>query len=245
MGFLEISGSVKSYLQNLSTVLSFALLFIFVLPFTWLSNSFISSGSILLDYGFARAPPAEMLVLFLLVLAFLFFYSVFVCLLVFAVRKDLSKVKVNYYLREKIHKFAFKYFYFLAAFTLIAVSASTLLISQGVDAAIINLGLFIAASAFIFLPQTIVVDEESLSSSVASNFDFIAKNFAFFIGVLLFGIIAVFVLQLFEFAVDFFILAGNYFSLIIAVLVLAPFLEVLKTRVYMKRFSLVATYHPG
>jgi len=240
---MSFNDAIISYKKNISTAFSFALLLVFVLPFVWLSNAFISSGTVLIDYGFLKEPILDAILLLITSLIFLYFYSLFVCLMVFSVRKDLSNVKINYFLNEKIHKLAFKYFRFLAIFTVIAALVSSLLIDYGIPIEIINLILFIISSSFLFLAQTIVVDEESLSSSVLSNWDFILKNFPDFILVIVIGAVSIFVLQLLEFVIDYFLLVGNFFSLLIALIFLVPFLEVLKTRIYMGRFELIKSYH--
>ncbi|MCR4368515.1 MAG: hypothetical protein NUV67_01265 [archaeon] len=244
MGFIEAIGS---YRKNLSTAFSFAILLVFVLPFVWLSNTIVSSGTTMIDYGFLRDNPIDSLLLLLTALLFLYFYSLFVCLIVFSVRRDLSEVRVSHFLNEKIHAHALKYFVFLSAFTIIGAVLSAILVSYGVPPIWLNLVIFLVSSSFLFLSQTIVVDEESLGASVASNWDFISRHPRDFLAVMLFGIVSVFALQLVEFMIDYVVLVGNFVSLFIGLVFLVPFIEVLKTRIYMERFSLIKNYHspPG
>ncbi len=239
---MDFLRSIRAYLLNFPTAIAFALLLIFVLPLAWLSNASVSSGTVLIGYGFLKAPLLESVLLLAISLAFLFFYSILVCLMSLSVRRDLSHIKTNYYLTEKIRKFGFKYFKFLAAFTIIAAILSTLLLDAGVPVAIVNLFLLVISASFLFLPQTIVVDEESLGASVLSAWDFLAKNPRSFIFLMLCGIAAIFVLQVIEFAVDYFFFAGSYLSLFIALVVLVPLFEAIKTQVYMERFSLIKGY---
>ena len=241
---MDLVLAVRSYLHNFPTALGFALLLIFILPFAWLSNAFLSSGTVMIGYGFLKEPAIESLVLLVLSVSFLFFYSLLVCLMVLAVRKDLSAVKTNYYLNEKIQKFAFKYFTFLASFTLISALLAALLVDLGFPVLLINFILLILSASFLFLPQTIVVDEESLGASVLSNWDFIAKNPSSFIILMVAGIVALFILQVGEFLIDYFFVGGNFVSLLFALVALVPLLEVVKTQVYMTRFSLIAPYAP-
>ncbi|PIN84803.1 MAG: hypothetical protein COV47_05485 [Candidatus Diapherotrites archaeon CG11_big_fil_rev_8_21_14_0_20_37_9] len=239
---MEIRHIFSSYLKNFSTVLAFALLFVFVLPFVWLQNSFVSSGTIFLDYGFIKAPILDSLLLLLLVLGFLFIYSVLVCLLIFAVRKDLGKVKTNYYLREKIHKFAIKYFIFLSVFTVGGTIIASFLLDFGVPVELVNILLIIVSLSFLFLPQTIVVDEESLRSSILTNWDFLLKNIPLVLGIFAVGSLVVFGLLLVEFVIDFFFFVGNFFSLFFSLVVFVPVLEIIKTKMYLERFDIVRKY---
>ncbi len=239
---MEYLHSVRAYLGNLPSALAFALLLVFALPFAWISNAIVSSGTVLIGYGFLKQPLLEIILLLCLTLAFLFFYSVIVCVMVLAVRRDLSSVKTNYYLREKVQKFGLKYFRFLAIFTIIAAVAATLLLEIGVPLALVNLALLLVSASFIFLPQAIVVDEEGLAASVLSNWDFIIKNPGTFLLVSAFGAVTLLILQLLEYLADYFLFAGSYLSLLIALVVLVPFFEALKTQVYMERFSLISSY---
>ncbi len=235
--------SARSYAKNFSTALGFALLLVFVLPFVLLSNAFVSSGTVLIDYGFLSDLNLELVLLGVFTLLFLYFYSLFVCLMVFAVRKDLANVRIMSFLDDKINKSAFKYFRFLAAFTFIAAILSYVLVLQGVPIELINAVLFLVSVSFMFLAQTIVVDEESLGSSIARNWEYILKAPAGFFLILGLGLASLFALQLLEFVIDYFFLVGNFVSLFIALIVLVPFFEVLKTRLYMKRFEIIRSYH--
>ena len=242
---MDLNGAINRYSANFTTALAFALLLVFVFPFFALSSSFVSSTTIFIDYGFINQPLLQSLALLILALVFLFCYSILVSLMVFSVRSDLSNVKVNSYLNEKIYRVAFKYFIFLAVFTVIASIVSAFLISVSVPIEIINLILLVVSASFMFLPQTLVVDEESLRSSVLSNWEFIAKNFGAFVSVFVFGVISVFVLNLLEFGIDQFVLAGNFVSLLLALVFVLPFIEVIKTQIYMHRFGIVKSYHPS
>ncbi|HLC78868.1 MAG TPA: hypothetical protein VJG83_00420 [archaeon] len=239
---MDFVAAIRAYADNFSTALAFALLLVFVLPFGAISNSFISSGTVLLGYGFLNQPLLDSIILLLLATVFLFFYSILICLMVLAVRRDVSSVKTNYYLSEKIHKFAVKYFKFLAVFTIICALLSSVLVELNVPIVLVNVVIFALSAIFLFLPQTIVVDEEGLGASILTNWEFIAKNVPSFVFLLLFGIFSVFVVVVFEFAVDYFFAFGSFISLLFSLVVLVPFLEVLKTMIYMKRFSIIERY---
>ena len=240
---MSFNSAVESYKKNISTAFGFALLLVFVLPLTWLSNSIVSSGTVLIDYGFLRMPIVDLVLMLVFSLAFLFFYSLLVCLMIFSVRKDLSHVKIKHFLNEKIILLATKYFRFLAVFTIIGAVISSFLLEFGFPVFAINILIFVLSSSFLFLGQTIVVDEESLRSSISSNWEFIMKHPRDFLFVIVLGVVGVIILLLIEFVLDYFFLVGSFFSLILSLVLLVPFLEVFKTRIYMKRFDLIRSYH--
>ncbi|MFH1256609.1 MAG: hypothetical protein V1494_04940 [Candidatus Diapherotrites archaeon] len=231
--------SFRDYLANFKAALSFVLLLILAFVLVQLSNSFVSAGSILADYGFIKSMPAELAALAATTLVFLFFYSIFVTLIVFAVRRELSTVKVNYYLREKIRLFAFKYFRFLLVFTFIAAVGASLLVNAGVSEAIASLVIFVFSLLFLFLPQAIVIDEEGVRASILNNLEFMYKNPLAVLELLVTGFVLVFILLVLEFLLDLFFSIGAYAALLISLVFLIPFLEVLKTELYMRKFTLI------
>ena len=234
-----IKRSIQLYLSNFITALGFALLLIFVLPLMQLPLTFISSGSIFLNYDFVKSPSLTSLILITVSLLFLFFYSVLVSLVIFAVRNDLSRVKLNYYLKEKIQKFSLKLFYFYIFLGLVAILLYALLNSLGVSPLIIAGLLFIITALMSFVPQSIVIDETGVNYAIANNFEFIQKKPMQLLTVLLTGILLTFVLVFVEFLLDSTLLIGNFISLLVFMVFVIPFLEVLKSKIYMDKFELV------
>ncbi|MEM4261351.1 MAG: hypothetical protein QXU92_01810 [Candidatus Diapherotrites archaeon] len=239
---MVFAQAFQDYKNNLITACAFGLLLVFVPLFSSLSNILISSGSVVVDYGFLRLPFFESFLLLFLVLVFLFLYSLLTCLLVFAVRADFNKVKLHYFLSEKVLVFAFRYFNFVAVFTLVSVLISFFLVDLGLPVFVINIFLVLFSLPFLFLPQAIVIDGESLRGSLLNAFEFSFKNFGSFSLVFFFGLGSVFVLQLFEFLLDYFFGVGGFISLIVALMFLVPFFEALKTEVYLSKVSLFSPY---
>ncbi|MEM4326737.1 MAG: hypothetical protein QXZ13_01025, partial [Candidatus Diapherotrites archaeon] len=72
---MVFAQAFQDYKNNLITACAFGLLLVFVPLFSSLSNILISSGSVVVDYGFLRLPFFESFLLLFLVLVFLFLYS--------------------------------------------------------------------------------------------------------------------------------------------------------------------------
>ncbi|MBU0662807.1 MAG: hypothetical protein ABH854_04030 [Candidatus Diapherotrites archaeon] len=247
---MYITDSFRRYVDNFPTAFAFALLLVFVVLFTQLEGAFISSGSIFLDYGLFKPGPVALVLLLLVSLAFLFFYSVLLTLMIFAIRRDLSRVRLHYYLSERITKFSFKMFRFLALFAIILILIAAVLTQIGVPALLVGILLLAAAVAFLFVPQSIVVDEESLRSSISSNFEFIRAHPGAVLRVLAAGFVIMLILPLLEYLLDLLTLAlnfaplmGNFATLFITFVFVMPYLEVLKTEFYMNKYELVRRSH--
>lgn len=219
-------------------MLGFGLLLVFVLFFLSMQGVFISSGSIFFTYAVPAATYLESLVFGAVFLGFLFAYSVFTITVVFAVRSQLSHVKLHYYFSDKIRRFAVKYFVFLALFSLASFCLSVLLGFAGLKV----LGFLLSAAVvffLMFLPQAIVVDEESMSSSLQNALEFSLKHKKTTFLVFLSSLLAVFVLLALEFALNLFLLPGEFLSLLLVSLFLVPFIEVVKTIYYLEKMGLV------
>src|SRR3989338_805882 len=234
----------REYRHNFKTGLAFLLLLVFVLPFLYLHGFFFSSGSVFADYDFAKLGVAELVVSLLALLAFLFAYSVFLTLTVFAVRKRYSAVKVHYFLSEQIHKFAFKVF----AYLVIVLAAAWLLgwvwLSLGLPMAWLSVLLFLFSVALMFVPQAIVIDEQDLPTSIERGIEFEAKHKKDLATVLATGFGLTMALVGVEFVVDYYFFVGRYSALVLSLLFVMPFFEVLKSILYLRKFELVRrAYH--
>lgn len=225
-------------MSNITSVLGFGLLLVFVLFFLSMQGVFLAGGSLFFTYSVPAAGYLESLIFGLLFLAFLFAYSVFTIIVVFAVRSQLSRVKLHYYFSEKIRKFAVKYFIFLLIFSLASFFLAVLLGFVGLKPLAFLLSAF-AVVFLMFLPQAIVVDEESMSSSFQNAFEFSVKNKKSTFLVFLATILVVFLLSIIEFALNVLLLPGEFFSLLGVILFLVPFVEVVKTIYYMEKIHLV------
>ena len=201
--------------------------------------AFVSSGSIFANHDFINAPTLASLVTIVVAVIFMFFYSILVSLMIFAVRNDLSRVKLNYYLTEKIRKFALKVFYFYVALALAMILLNAFLVGIGIPTIFIAGLMLIITLLLMFVPQSIVIDETTVYYAIANNLEFLQKKPVQLLVVAATGIIITLALVLVEFVLDSTFLIGNFLSLIIFMVAVVPFLEVMKSKLYMEKFELV------
>ncbi len=236
---LLLANSWQQYKVNFKTALVFALLSVFVLAFASFQNVFVSSGSIFLDYNPSTALVLQLLALAALIALSLLFYSLFVSILVLGVRRNLSKLKLHFYISEMMQKFTCRVFLFYLLYCFLLFALAVLLLYLQVSILLINLVVLLVAVALLFVPQAIVVDEEGLLHAVHNNFEFIAGNKRSTLTIVVVGALLLAVLQLIEFAVDQVALVGALVSLFIALVFVLPFLEIMKTYLYMLKFDLI------
>jgi len=232
----------EEYKNNIKVCLLFALLLLFVplflIPFFGTGTA-LSSGTIFLEYRLSSSTP----LLVLLAILFLALYSFFVSLVVFAVRRDLSKVKVEFYLDEMVKKFAVRIFIFYTILMVIIFSLSTIASALGMQTMLAFLAIaFIISLAFMFVPQAIVVDELSLAAAMRESMSFIRRNAKETLAVLMLGCALLLIVGVLEYVLDLFFMeffAGEFVALLLTLIFIVPFVEITKTYFYMLKFNLI------
>lgn len=234
-----LQNSFEQFRLNFKTVLIFALLLVFVPIFGIFQNIYFSSGSVFLDYKLMLSSPFLLFAEIALLLLFLVFYCFFLTIIVFGVRKNLSKVRLQYYLHEMLQKFTLRLFVFFALYSLLLFLLALALVSLGIPVALAMIPLLLLSFVLLFVPQAIVVDEEGLRHALLSNFEFLMQQPIAFLQVTVIGIILLALVQLLEFALIQFTMLAPYVSLLLVLVLVQPFIEIMKTYQYMMRFELI------
>ncbi len=227
------------YVSNIKVALAFALLGVFVFFFVLFSNAFVSSGSVFFEYSLLKSGVFASLFEICVIIAYLLFFSVFLSVIIFAVRHDLNEVRMQHYLVEKLPMFVFNNFLFLALFSLLVIGVSVLLLLLGLPVAAIAFVLLLFSAVFMFVPQSIVVDETRITNALlnAAHFFFSSPKLSVFVIVV--STLLLFFVPLVEIAFDQFSFAGRFVSILLVLLFVLPFIEALKTIVYLTKFELI------
>ncbi len=234
-----LKNSWQQYKANFKTALVFALLLVFVPVFAFFQNMFLSSGTIFVDYGLFLAQPLILGVEIALITLFLAFYAFFVSIIVLGVRKNLSKLKLQFYLSEMIQKFTLRVFVFYVFYSLLLFLLTVGLLAAGLHVVYSAIGMLAVSFLFLFVPQAVVIDEEGLRHALLSNFEFLKKHPKSFVIALVVGSVFLGLLLLLEFLVAQVTLLAPYVSLLLSLVFVLPFIEIMKTYQYMMRFDLI------
>ncbi len=226
------------YKANFKTALTFALLMVFVPVFALFQNIYASSGSIFLEYSLLAGIPT-LLAEAGLIAVFLLFYSFFLSIIIFSVRKSLSKLKLQFYLHEMIQRFTLRIFVFYLLYSLLLFLFTMAVLAMGQHILLPALVLFLVSFLLLFVPQAVVVDEEGLRHALYTNFEFLRMHPKSFAIVTVIGMVMLGALTLLEFGIAQFTLLAPYLSLLIFLVFIFPFLEIMKTYQYMMRFDLI------
>jgi len=230
--------ALRDYSENLKMNLLFGILLIFSF-FALFENIFVSSGTIFIEYSVFSGDFSVLFIELIAVLVFLVFYSLFVSFLIFNVRNKLNKVRMHYYLSEKLHKFSFALALFFILYFLFFYLVYSLLLFIEAPLLLVVFILFLISVLLLFVPQSIVIDEGRIFHSIENSAEFLLKNPLTVLKVIVMSTVFLFVVSLIEFVFDFVFLIGNYVSLLLVLFFVVPFIEIVKTRLYMKKFGLV------
>ena len=239
---MVLAKAFNEYVANIKVALLFALLLLFVpvfiMPFFG-SGIFLSSGTLFLEYELSQYSVIQIL----LAIIFLAPFSFFVSLVVFGVRRDLSKVKVEFYLDEMIKKFSFRLFLFYSLLFLLFFGVSLAVSTASAYAVFIAyIAMLIIGLLFLFVPQALVVDEVTLRNALLESVSFVKRNpksafIVLFVGSALLAIVALIEYLLDLFFIELFV--GEFVALLMVLIFVVPFIEVLKTYLYMLKFHLI------
>jgi hypothetical protein len=235
----QFKEAVAHYRNNSGTAMAFALLLVFVLPFILMPKISIGSGTAALDYSLSAAEMPVVLASAAVALLFLLFYSILVTLIIFAVRKDMAKVRLQYYLSEKVQKFSLKIFVFYAILFAVLFAVNALALIFGIHPAASAAFSFVLLAVLLFVPQSIVIDELSISSAVSANLDFIRTNPADLGRALFAGIAFVVAAAAAEYVLDYFLFIGYLVTPALVLILAVPYIECLKSSAYMKKYELI------
>ncbi|MDO8628114.1 MAG: hypothetical protein Q7K42_06610 [Candidatus Diapherotrites archaeon] len=244
-----VYDTLKHYLNNYKTALAFLMLLVFVFIFNFFSNVFTTSGNIFLYYSFVETTFFQTILELVTGIAFLFGLSILVTITIFGIRRDLSNIKMEYYLKEIIEKFSVKVFLVYVMYIVLAFLAVQLgqALSPGIGAgnAILfaNFLILLLTLALLFVPQAIVVDEESIMNSIYNSFEFITKYPTKFILTIAVSGILVALLPIIEIIFDSFSFTGRFFSLIVTLIFIIPIIEMMKTHFYLMKYGLIEFAH--
>ncbi|MFH0955378.1 MAG: hypothetical protein V1777_04715 [Candidatus Micrarchaeota archaeon] len=234
--------ALQQYRQQFVTVLVFLLLGIFVGGFLFFPNFFLSSGTAFLEYQLFPASAFSWALELAAILLFLGFLSVFLSVMIFAVRQDLAKVKFDQYLQEKIPKFSLEMFEFFLVFSIVSFGAGVLLEGIGFPSIIVAFLLLVLSLLLFFVPQSIVIDEVGWVEGIEQSIHFLFKFSGLALFVIAIGLVLVALLPFVELFFDQFQFLGRFVSLFLLLLIVLPFLEILKSVAYLTKYELIKTW---
>ena len=233
--------AIEAYFKNLRLISAFSIPFLIAFPlslllpnFVALSATFLRLGSVKLDLS-----AADVIVTIVALLISLVFFSFAIAAINVVVKSQRTLNRLTSRDIESIEQATYSLFFiFLTAFAAI-VGFNLLITEYGISPVVGTVFSLIVSSIVLFAPQAVVLEDASLSGSLTKSVSLIQKKFGFYV---LFIVVAAF---LFIANTWFFLELSKAFSwtrfltLVTQSFIILPFLEVLKTQIYLSKYTLL------
>ncbi|MCD6434056.1 MAG: hypothetical protein J7L14_00410 [Candidatus Diapherotrites archaeon] len=231
-----LKAALEKYNENLKAALAFAILLIFMPVFYILNSTTITSTNIFWNY---IANPGELMFSVMAIFAFFAIASALHATIIFATKKSLAEAREQSFIAE-LPRYSLQIFLYYVLVTMLCFGI--VMLFPTLPTIVIAIILFVF---LMFVPQSIVVEENNLLTAILNSAEFVKKNSLLTIWIVVVCSLLTVLAAVFEFALDIIFYAlnielkGAIFSAIIILLFVIPYTETLKSIAYMKKFELL------
>ncbi len=231
---MDIIISFIKYMKNIKVIMLVSVLFLFSL---FLVNPMFTliGGSLNLSYMIISENAAMILITTISLITFVVIYTLIQTTIIFRIEKEYDFEKYNKKeIQERFYELLkFNVLFYLLLFFLCAFLYEINILKNP----IVNLILMIAIMFFWFIPQIIVMEKEKAITALLININYVKRNWKYIIYLFVVSFILVYMTYILDGAIK-----GNLgvvLSTMFFVLFVVPFIEILKTEVYLDKYSLL------
>lgn len=238
----------SAYGRNGKLILFFSVPFLVAVPLLSLLPNFSTLGGIFLRYG---SVPANISLLEFGFIAAVFLVSLLLASFAIAavnvvIRSQRTLNLMSHYEASRIEHATFRLFFILLAATLVILAFNLLLLDAHVNWAgsvvplqpvLGSLVAFLVSAAILFAPQAIAVDDAGVPQALSRSVQFALRKPKYFVLFLIGGSM----LLLLNDALFLTVLPGSarVASLLVTAFLIVPFLEVVKTQIWLSKYTLI------
>jgi hypothetical protein len=236
---MDIEISFKKYFENYKIILAYSILFIFLL-FTIDPLFTIFGGTLNLSYDILNTNIINIILTIITSLILLVIYSVIQTILIYKIKIDYKITDIIYF--KDIKNYFYKILKFNWLFFLIIYGLSVFLYNIMILNNTITQIIFLLITIIVwFVPQAIIIHNKTIGYSILFSIYYIKKEW--FHLITLFA--ATFVLIGIASIIDAFLgpVVGSVLSLAFLVLFTIPFIEILKTELFLNKYKLLKPTH--
>jgi hypothetical protein len=237
-----LSYSIAAYFKNLKFLLLFSLPFViaFLIPAFASLPTYNDAGAIFIRTAsvFANLNALNASVIAVSVFFSLLFLSFSIVAINIVVKHSRVSIRIKDEVIRGMEKYTSKVFVLLLAFTAIVMLVNIVSYVYGLTAIPTYVAALVLTPFLFYAPSSIVIDDRSVARSIRASLKFFTKRFDYF---LLWLAIAIALITVFDFA--FIAVSGTlisrYAMLIFNSVIILPFLVLLQSELYLKRFPLL------
>ncbi|MEM0149794.1 MAG: hypothetical protein QXW10_02775 [Candidatus Micrarchaeaceae archaeon] len=237
-----ISYAWSTYIGSIKLMLIFSLAFIvaFLIPIFASFPTYNDAGGIFLRTAsiFSNMSPLTSIVVIVALFFSLLFLSFAIVAINVVVKHSRVQRKVTKEVIQGLEKYTSKVFVILLLFSAVIIIVDMLSFGTGYSGIITSIAILIATPFVFYAPASIVIDESRVARALKASFVFFFRRFDYF---LLWLSIAIIAITFFDyiFIIGTGTIYSRYVMLIFNSILILPFLVVLQSEMYMKRFKLL------
>ncbi len=236
--------TLDSYKRNFALLSLLSLPFLVVFPLALFLPNFVSLGGVFLRFGSISRDVAPLGIL-LISIAFcvsLLLFSFSLVAINMIIKTERTLKTISFYEFERVERYTLKLFAVFFLVFLLSLAANILLYEYGLHSTFGALFSFFASLLVVFAPQAIVIDNQQAKHVPAISLSLALKKLPLFLVytaaavvlLLVIGYLSVSLISLFGSSET-----AKLVGVVINALIVLPFLEVLKTQVYLSKYSLL------
>jgi len=236
---IDLAVTFRKYLENYKIILSLSVLFLFLL---FLINPIFSiyGGNLNVSYNLLGQAPGDIILTIISCLVLIFVYSLIQTVLIYRIGSEYrvsDRVQIRDIKSHFVKLTKFNWIFFLLVYGISVTLYDLFLLNNG----LISLILLVISLMFWFVPQVIIMEKESIGASMAISAKYWKRGWFFMISLF----VAAFILTFIMFVIDIALghIVGPIVSTLIFVIFIIPFVEILKTEIYLNKYRLLKPSH--
>ncbi|MFH0906008.1 MAG: hypothetical protein V1824_01565 [archaeon] len=236
---MDLILALKKYSENYKLIFAISILFIFLL--LMINPIFsLSGGSLNLTYNISNIGLANLVITLIALIAFITVFTVIQVLIISRVENSYNFNRTSNTFEEIKHPF-FELLKFNIIFYIAVFAIYSFIYDLGINALIFDIVLFVVMIIVWSVPQIVIMERESVEKSIIISLNYINQNWIF----ILYLFLVSFILMIITIVID--VLFGNIAGSIIStgffVLFVIPYIEILKTEMYLDKYRLLKPFN--
>ncbi|NYZ75141.1 hypothetical protein H0O03_02660 [Candidatus Micrarchaeota archaeon] len=246
MGFVSLVGyAFDAYRRNVKLISFFSIPFLIVFPLVLAMPNFTALGGIFLRFASIQRDLSlfDGLVILAALAISLILFSLAIVAVNLLIKSQRTLLRLTTHDIETIESGTFKLFWVYAIVFAFVFAVNYALYDYGLHTTLGALISFIAAAAVFFVPQAIVVENVELRHAVGRSISVALRRLPYFLGLLVVAGVLLLV------NAWIFLEIGNglgeaalyarYAAIVVNALFILPFIECLKTQVYLSKYTIL------
>ncbi len=236
-----LNHAIDAYQRNLKLISAFSIPFLIAFPLSLLLPNFVALSATFLRIGSIKTDLStldSMLIIAAIVFAIVFFsFAIAAINVVVKSQRTLNRLTsrdIGLIESSTLNLF----FIYITAFAVI-VAFNLLAFEYAWNPALGMLFGLVVSLLVLFAPQAVVIEEQGLSHAISRSITLIEKKFSYVILFLITAAILLLVNTWFFLELGKALWFSRFIALIIQSMFILPFLEVLKTQIYLSKYALL------